>query len=67
MFVHARACPSTQRCFGCTQMVPDTATYLFVHLNVESIGHLVVLSNRRKNTTKLALNVVVTQFYLCTE
>lgn len=45
----------------------DTATYLFVHLNVESIGHLVVLSDRRKNTTKLAINIVVTPFYLCTE
>lgn len=33
--------PST--CFACTQMVPDTVTYLFMHLNVEAIGHLVVL------------------------
>lgn len=48
--------------------VPDTATYLLVHLNVESIGHLVVLSNRRNNTTKLPLNMaLITQFYLCPE
>lgn len=32
-----------QSCCGCTQMLPDTATYLFVHLNVEPIGHLIVL------------------------
>lgn len=32
-----------QACCGCTQMVLDRATYLFVHLNVEPIGHLIVL------------------------
>ena len=32
-----------QQCFGCTQTIPDMATYLFVHLNVEPIGHLIVL------------------------
>lgn len=32
-----------QQCFGCTQTIPDMATYLFVHLNVEPIGHFIVL------------------------
>lgn len=57
-----------ERVFWLYTDVPDRATYLFVHLNVESIGHLVVLSNRRKNATKLALNIaLITQFYLCPE
>lgn len=46
-----------ERLFWLYTDVPDRATYLFVHLNVESIGHLVVLSNRRKKATKLALNI----------
>lgn len=45
--------------------VPDSATYLFVHLNVESIGHLVVLPKRRKNTTRSALNIALTSQFTC--
>lgn len=58
MCVRARMCLSLDddnaRVFWLYTDAADTATYLFVHLDVESIGHLVVLSNRRKNATKLA-------------
>lgn len=30
----------------------DTDTYLFVHLNVEPIGHLIILQNRSRNLIK---------------
>lgn len=35
---------------GCTQTLSDMATYLFVHLNVEPIGHLIVLQDRGHKT-----------------
>lgn len=38
--------------FWLTQTISDMATYLFVHLNVEPIGHLIVLSNKGDKTLK---------------